>query len=244
MTLNAVLFAVVLVVALAFFARSAARLIGYLRLGKKEDRFAEPGRRLGRVITVAFGQSKLLREPFAGLLHFLIFWGFVVLLSSVLESIGEGLAPGFSFAFLGPLYRPLQTLIDLFGALVVAAVVVSIVRRIAAPPPRLRVTGHAKWDAILILSLILLVMVTMFGQNAARIASGVPAGGRFIASALAGAFAPDAAGAWFLVFFWGHMLSVLAFLNYLPYSKHLHVLSSIPNVYFSSLGPRGALAPV
>ena len=244
MTLNATLFAVVLVAALAFFARSAVRLIGYLRLGKKENRFAEPGRRLGRVITVAFGQSKLLREPFAGVLHFLIFWGFVVLLSSVLESIGEGLIPGFSFAFLGPLYGPLQSLIDVFGALVVASVVVSIVRRLAAPPARLRVTGHAKWDAILILSLILLVMATMFGQNAARIASGVPGDAHFVAAAVAGAFAPDTAHAWFLAFFWGHMLAVLAFLNYLPYSKHLHVLTSIPNVYLSSLGPRGALAPI
>ena len=72
MTLNAILFAVVLVAALGLFARSAARLIGYLRLGKKENRFTEPGRRLGRVLTVAFGQTKLLREPFAGLLHFLI----------------------------------------------------------------------------------------------------------------------------------------------------------------------------
>jgi len=244
MTLNAILFAIVLIAALALFARSAARLVGYLRLGKKENRFTEPGRRLGRVITVAFGQSKLLREPFAGLLHFLIFWGFVVLLSSVLESIGEGLVPGFSFAFLGPLYGPLQALIDVFGALVVVAVVVSIVRRIAAPPPRLRVTGHAKWDAILILSLILLVMVTMFGQNAARIASGARGDAHCIAAAFAGAFAPGTAQGWFLVFFWGHMLAVLAFLNYLPYSKHLHVLSSIPNVYFSSLGPRGALAPI
>jgi len=244
MTLNAILFAFVLLAALALFARSAARLIRYLRLGKKDNRFTEPGRRLGRVLTVAFGQSKILREPFAGLLHVLIFWGFVVLLSAVLESIGEGLLPGFSFAFLGPLYAPLQALTDLFGALVVASVVVSIVRRLVAPPARLRVTGHAKWDAILILSLILLVMVTMFGQNAARIASGVPAGGRFIAARLAGACAPGTAHAWFLVFFWGHMLAVLGFLNYLPYSKHLHVLSSIPNVYFSSLAPRGALVPI
>ncbi|HUI09285.1 MAG TPA: (Fe-S)-binding protein [Bacteroidota bacterium] len=244
MTLNAILFAVVFIAALAFFARSAARLIGYLRLGKKDDRFGQPGRRLARVASVAFGQSKLLREPLAGILHFLIFWGFVVLLSSVLESIGEGLVPGFSFAFLGPLYGPLQALIDIFGALVVASVVVSILRRLLAPPPRLRVTGHARWDAILILSLILVVMVTMFGQNAARIASGVPGGSHFIASSLSGMFAPDEAHAWFLAFFWGHMIAVLAFLNYLPYSKHLHVLTSIPNVYLSSLAPRGALSPI
>jgi Fe-S oxidoreductase len=244
MTLNALLFALVFVAALAFFARNAVRLIGYLRIGKKEDRFAGAGPRLRRVLTVAFGQSKLLREPFAGLLHLLIFWGFVVLLSAVLESVGEGLFPGFSFSFLGPLYPPLLFLVDLFGALVIISVVVSIVRRLFAPPARLRVTGHAKWDAILILSLILIVMLTMFGQNAERIATGVPGDARFIAVQLSGLFPRESAHAWFLAFFWGHMVAVLGFLNYLPYSKHLHVLTSIPNVYFSSLAAKGALAPI
>ena len=74
---------------------------------------------------MAFGQSKLLREPFAGILHFLIFWGFVILLSAVVESIGEGILPGFSFAFLGPLYPPLAFLQDSIGVLVVVAVLVS-----------------------------------------------------------------------------------------------------------------------
>ena len=244
MTLNALLFALVLVAALAFFARNAVRLVGYLRTGRKEDRFSGAGRRLGRVLTIAFGQSKLLREPLAGLLHLLIFWGFVVLLSAVFESVGEGLFPGFSFSFLGPLYSPLLFLVDLFGALVIVSVLVSIVRRLVAPPARLRVTGHAKWDAILILSLILIVMLTMFAQNAARIATGVPGDARFIAAQLSGLFAPERAHAWFLAFFWGHMVAVLGFLNYLPYSKHLHVLTSIPNVYFSSLTPKGELAPI
>ena len=133
---------------------------------------------------------------------------------------------------------------DLFGAFVVLAVVVSIVRRLAAPPPRLRVSGHAKWDAVFILALILTVMITMFGQNAARIAAGAPGGARFIAAQLSGLFPEESAHIWFLAFFWGHMVAVLGFLNYLPYSKHLHILTSVPNVYFSSLTPKGALAPI
>jgi Fe-S oxidoreductase len=244
MTLNALLFALVFVAALAFFARNVVRLVGYLRLGKKDDRFSGVGRRLRRVLTIAFGQSKLLREPLAGLLHLLIFWGFVVLLSAVLESVGEGLFPGFSFSFLGPLYPPLLFLIDLFGALVIVSVVVSIARRLFAPPARLRVTGHAKWDAVLILALILTVMLTMFGQNSARIATGVRGDARFVAVQLSALFPRESAHAWFLAFFWCHMVAVLGFLNYLPYSKHLHVLTSIPNVYFSSLAPKGAIAPI
>ena len=244
MTLNALVFALVVVAAFAFFLRNVLRLVASLRLGKKENRFSGVPQRIRRVLTIAFGQSKLLREPFAGLLHFLIFWGFVVLLSAVLESMGEGLFPGFSFSFLGPLYGPLLVLVDLFGALVVVSVVVSIVRRLVDPPARLRVTGHAKWDAVFILTLILVVMLTMFGQNAARIASGVPGDARFIAVRLADMIPHESARVWFFVFFWGHMAAVLGFLNYIPYSKHLHVLTSIPNVYFSSLAPKGALAPI
>jgi len=243
------LFTVVLVAAFSLFARSVRRLHSYLMLGKPENRFDDPGRRIGNVLRVAFGQSKLLREPFAGILHFLIFWGFVVLLAAVAESIGEGLVPGFSLSFIGPLYPPLVFLEDLVGAFVIIAVLVSLYRRLFAPPKRLQVTGHEKWDAILILSLIMLVMVTMFGQNATRIAAGrgEADSARFLSGMLAGVFSGmpvSGITAWFHVFFWGHIVAVLGFLNYLPYSKHLHVLTSIPNVYFSSLRPKGAIKPI
>lgn len=246
MSLHSVVFALVLLSALSFFTLNVRRLIGYLDLGRKENRWDHPGKRLGNVLNIAFGQTKLLREPFAGILHVLIFWGFVILLAAVLESIGEGLIQGFSFDFLGPLYSPLVFLEDLFGMCVFIAVVVSLYRRLFAPPKRLMVAGHSKWDAILILAMILVVMVTMFGQNASRMM--MPGGqvneARFVSAALAPLFDGGSADVWYLLFFWGHMLVVLAFLNYLPYSKHLHVLSSVPNVYFSNLGPKGALKPI
>ena len=247
MTVEGVLFALVLVGALALFAQNARRLTGYLRFGRKADRFQRITRRIGLVLSIAFGQKKLLREPFAGVLHFLIFWGFVILLAAVVESIGQGIAGGFSLSFLGPLYMPLLALEELIGLLVVVAVVVSLVRRLVAPPARLRVSGHAKWDAVFILVLILSVMVTMFGQNASCIAAGHAEEGRFFSAWLASFYAgsaPGLPGLWYHVFFWGHMLCVLGFLNYLPYSKHLHVLTSIPNVYFADLDPKGALVPI
>ena len=137
MSVNTLLFAAVLAAALGFFAWKFWRLITTLRRGKNEDRFDRPGERIRRVLTIAFGQTKLLREPFAGLLHFFIFWGFVILLSAVLESIGEGLIPGFSFAFLGPLYPPLIFLRRPLRRIVVVSALVSIVRRLVAPPARL-----------------------------------------------------------------------------------------------------------
>ncbi|HET6271793.1 MAG TPA: Fe-S oxidoreductase, partial [Bacteroidota bacterium] len=122
MPLQSLLFAVLLASALGFFGWNAKRLIGYLQLGKKENRFDRVGERIRNVAMIAFGQTKLLREPIAGVLHFLIFWGFVVLLAAVLESIGEGLVPGFSFAFLGSLYPPLIFLEELFGLMVVVSI--------------------------------------------------------------------------------------------------------------------------
>jgi Fe-S oxidoreductase len=250
MTFDSVLFALVLVAALTLFAFNVRRLLSYLRLGRPENRWEQPARRLVNVLRIAFGQTKLLRDPLAGSLHFLIFWGFVILLSAIVEGIGEGLVPGFSFAFLGLLYSPLVFLQDLVGLLVVVAVVISLGRRLLVPPKRLQVEGHAKWDAVLILGLILIVMLTMFGQNATRILSEGASdsqGARFVSVAIAGALGEVPASdahAWFRVFFWAHLLAVLGFLNYLPYSKHLHVLTSIPNVYLSNLGPQGALKPI
>ncbi|MCC6397784.1 MAG: (Fe-S)-binding protein [Bacteroidetes bacterium] len=249
MTLQSVLFGIVLAAALTLFGRNVVRLVRYLQIGKAENRFDRVGERLGRVAKIAFGQTKLLREPFAGVLHFLIFWGFVILLTAILESIGEGLVPGFSFAFLGPVYPALAFLQDLVGLLVVVSVLVSIVRRLVAPPRRLKVEGHSKWDAVLILGLIFTVMLTMFGQNATRMVLH-PAdadSARFVSIVvlqLLSASDPGPVTVWYAVFFWGHMLAVLGFLNYLPYSKHLHILASVPNVYFSDLGPRGALKPL
>jgi len=249
MPLQSLLFAVLLASALGFFGWNAKRLIGYLQLGKKENRFDRVGERIRNVAMIAFGQTKLLREPIAGVLHFLIFWGFVVLLAAVLESIGEGLVPGFSFAFLGSLYPPLIFLEELFGLMVVVSILVSLYRRLAAPPKRLQVSGHSKRDAVLILGMILVVMVTMFGQNATRMLLGMGHANeaRLVSATLAGLFqgvGPETVSFWFQVFFWGHMLVVLGFLNYLPYSKHLHVISSIPNVYFSNLGPKGILKSI
>jgi Fe-S oxidoreductase/nitrate reductase gamma subunit len=246
--MNQILFTLIFLAAMAFFAWNVWRLVRILRMGKKENRTDQPGKRLARVMTIAFGQTKLLREPFAGLLHFGIFWGFVILLSAVGESIVQGFKPGFSLSFLGPLYAPLMVLQDAIAVVVIITVVVSLLRRFIAPPQRLAVEGHAKWDAVIILFLILLVMITMLGQNAAGIAmNGEGVRERFASAVVARFFVgsePGVQQTWHALFFWSHILVVLGFLNYLPFSKHLHVLTSIPNVYCSNLAPRGALVPV
>lgn len=253
MTTKNIVFFLVLDAAIALFALSLQRLISSLKLGQSDNRFDHPWTRLRRMFVVAIAQSKILREPLAGIMHALIFWGFIVLITAVLESIGEGLVPDLSSLFFqhlfGRLYTPLAFMQDLASGLVIVAVLIALWRRYVMRPKRLELEGHSRADATFILMMILFIMISMVGQNAARIVlDGADAsGGRFLSSAftpLFTSFSPDGMQVWFDTFWWIHIGIVLVFLNYLPYSKHLHVLTSVPNVYFSGLRLRGALKPI
>jgi Fe-S oxidoreductase len=244
--IQSVLFGILLAASLGFFIHSAVRLVKFLQLGKEENRFDQAGARVRKVLAVAFGQTKLMREPFAGLMHFFVFWGFIILLTAVLEAIIEGFVPGFNLQSLGPIFPPLAALQELVAALVVLACISDLARWHFAPPKRYfgkEITGHVRTDATLILGLILVIMLSMLGTNATRmVISGQLSRARFISIQLAPLFTQPSAEIWFGLFWWIHILVVLGFLNYLPRSKHLHVLTSVPNVYFSSLEPRGRLA--
>ena len=249
MTTKNFIFLLVLLGAFGFFAFSVRRVIRYLSLGQRDSRFDNPIARLKKTLVVAIAQSKILREPLAGFMHAFIFWGFLVLLTAVLESIGEGIISGFSFRFLGPLYAPLAFLQDLFCGLVIVSILVALYRRYVLKPKRLELAGHSSMDATFILMMIFFIMLSMLGQNATRLLLGGSSsfGGRFLSGVLMPLFAslrPESLQVWFELFWWVHIGIVLVFLNYLPYSKHLHVLTSIPNVYFSNSKPRGAIKPI
>ena len=244
--IHIIVFSIVCVASLAFFIHSAVRLVKLLSLGKKEDRLDRIGTRIRNVFVVAFGQTKLLRDPLAGLMHFFIFWGFVILLTAILEAIIEGFVPGFTLRVLGPFFPPLAVLQELLGALVVLVCLVALARWYFIPPKRYfgpEITGHVRSDATLILGLILVIILSMFGTNASRMAlSGQLSEARFVSVHLVPLFAGRSGELWYQLFWWVHILGVLGFLNYLPCSKHLHVLTSIPNVFFTSLEPRGRLS--
>ncbi|MEX2116706.1 MAG: heterodisulfide reductase-related iron-sulfur binding cluster [Bacteroidota bacterium] len=243
-------FLAVFLISMGLFAFSVRRLFVMLKVGKPDNRFDHPLRRLWSVFDVALGQTKILREPVAGLMHAFIFWGFVVLLTAVLESIFEGLIPGFSPAVIGAVpHEILAALQDGFAALVILGVLIAFYRRFIVRPKRLELDMHSKIDATAILLAILLIMISMLGQNATRMLLGEPdlAQERFVSALAMPMFAslePEALEIWFEIFWWTHSVLVLGFLNYLPYSKHLHVLTSVPNVYFSSNRPKGALKPL
>jgi Fe-S oxidoreductase len=247
------LFGLILVGAFAFFLFTVSKLYRILRLGQPEDRFDHLGRRLRSVVTFVLGQQRVLREP-SGWGHFFIFWGFVIISIGSLETFGVGLYHGFAYwKFLGkPLTAILYLLQDLLCASVVIALCVSLYRRFVVKPERLQFCDQqaANLDASIIISLILVLIVFLFGARAVeyRLAQLEP--GRYFPSTafISVAFSRIFAGlpessllSWYSLFWWAHTLVILGFLVYIPFSKHLHILGAIPNVFFRRFRPLGEL---
>jgi len=237
-----IVFILVSIVAFGFLAFNLKRLISYLYVGQKDDRFDNVGDRIKNVLKVAIGQSKILRDPIAGLVHVLIFWGFLLFLFAVIEAIIQGFYSPFTLQFLGPLFSLITFTQDIFGLLVMLAVIYALYRRYFMNIKRLDHGKESLIDATVVLVLILMVVVSMFGQNISSIAANnfelhnweV----RPISAALSNIFYSDGSNApmWYEIFWWMHILVIFGFMNFLPYSKHLHVFTSIPNVYFEKLG--------
>ncbi len=243
MTTHVIVFSVVFIFSFGFLAYNLNRIFNYLRIGQKENRFDRMGKRLENVLAVAFGQKKILRDKWAGPAHFLIFWGFMIFLIAVIEAIIQGFFPSFSFDFLGSLYAFITLVIDLFDLFVMIAVLYALYRRYIAKIPRLQTDEHGKLDATIVLVLILIVVTAMLGENSAHIALNnfAYSGNEFrpISKFLAVLFYSSGSGAAvaYEVFWWIHILTIFGFMNFLPYSKHFHVFTSLPNVYFNKLQP-------
>lgn len=248
MTTSNVVFLFILVAAVAFFSFSAQRLVRFLKLGTGGTRLNDIPRRIWNLLTIGIAQTKILRDPVAGPLHAAVFWGFVILQVGAVEILVQGVFPGFTYAALLP--RPLHELFLVSQELTVGAVLVAVVvllyRRIIVKPRRLQGDGVHSGDAILILSMIGVLMVTLLltaatsrVQGASHMAMVQPLSAP-IALAL-GALAPGAAPMLHDASWWTHAVLILVFLNYLPYSKHLHVIVSLPNTFLSNTSGPGVV---
>jgi Fe-S oxidoreductase len=245
MDLKNIIFIIIFLAVFSFFGYSVNKLITYLKVAKKkDDRSGNIATRLSRVWSIAFAQTKLLRDPVAGLLHLLIFWGFVLFLFAVIETIFQGFYSPFSLSFLGPVYSLITLVQDLFGLLVILSIILSLYRRFVQKVPRLVVDPHGMKDAAFILTLIMFIVISMYGQNAAGFANNGmqyhESELRPVSSFISGLLFNGATSTTTFLyefFWWMHILLIFGFLNYLPYSKHLHILSSIPNVFLANLDP-------
>ena len=268
------IFGALLLATLVFFVWTVRRLVRILRLGKPAARFDRMGRRLSAILVYFFGQRSVLREP-AGLGHFFIFWGFVLLSLATLETFIRGFVPGYSFEglFGRQGYAFFGALLDLLGVAVIVAIVVSFIRRYIVRPLRLRSDDPgSRRDATLILSWIFaLVILQWLSRGVEGLIAvhedveGIPPLLRvFFVAHLA--FPPSIASSpvtmifaslfdggtletWRVfasVFWWLHTLLILAFLAYIPYSKHLHILMAAPNFVFRRQpdAPRARLSTI
>lgn len=212
-------------------------------------RFEAPRQRLGGVLTYVVAQGRMLRWPYAGILHVLIFYGFVALLTAIAQGIVEALWQGFRFDQV-PAAGPIALLQDVFYVAVVTGVVLALINRLVVNPDRFR--GSHRGDAVLILVWIATLVTMMQLDYATLIAQGRPpqamAPWRPAAAAMSRLFDGIAHTSWLVGlhggFFWAHLVLVFGFLVYLGYSKHLHIVTALPNVLFRNLRPKGRLEPL
>ncbi|QSV44333.1 (Fe-S)-binding protein [Geobacter benzoatilyticus] len=236
------IFTLLFLIAIGVFIWQCGKKLSLIRLAKPEDRFDNLPLRLWDMLLYAFGQKRVVARPF-GINHFVIFWSFVVLLIANGSFILEGLIPGFRLGEVLPpaLYHPLVFAFDIVSLLALGAIILSFARRIIFKPDYLdSAYVHARsFEAFLILSFIGLLMVAYFGLNGVKIALGLePSAFMPVSSVAAGILAAtgDSLPAWGAFFWWLHALVLLAFICFLPMSKHMHILTAIPNCFFQNLG--------
>ena len=227
-------------------ARKLLAVYRLIRLGSGPVPLAGLGPRLRDLVVQVLGHQKVLRRPFAGILHLFVFWGFLVLFTTIVQAIGEAFSTGWTLPLIGAsLYLALVQ--DVFIVLVLCGIGMAVWWRRVIRPPRL--AGQDQAGAYLILGLITGIMVTLLISRAGQIVLEAPAWAegavvsRRIASWLAGASPPVVRGVW-EVAWWGHLGIIFFFLTWIPEGKHLHLVTLVPNILLSKARPRGALAPI
>ncbi|MDP5076980.1 MAG: (Fe-S)-binding protein [Nonlabens sp.] len=257
------LFLILLLAGIGYFASNIRKMIRNVKLGKEVDRSDRKAERWAQMARIALGQSKMVRRPIAGFLHVVVYVGFVVINIEVLEIIIDGLTGAHRiFApYLGGVYNVLIATFEILAFLVLATVVIFWIRRNVMNIKRFmmgELKGWPKNDANYILYFEVVLMCLFLTMNAADLAiqTGV-ANGLFLSEAAAhytqagsfpvsGFITPLFEGLSFETLhiiertcWWLHIAGILVFLNYLYWSKHLHIMLAFPNVYFAKLTPKG-----
>ncbi|ADD66931.1 protein of unknown function DUF224 cysteine-rich region domain protein [Denitrovibrio acetiphilus DSM 12809] len=227
MIINHTLFYIVFAAAMLFFAYSCYVKFGLVALGKPDNR----GGSLKNMFRDAIGQTRVIRGPF-GINHAMLFWSFLILVILNAEFLINGLIPALSFGLLPSwLYALLMNIFDMVSVLVLITVAFAMARKLFFPPyPEAR-----SFEAFAILGMIGTLMIAFFFMHGAEIAMGHAKSASIvsgiIANGLAGA-SPEYMESFYAYSWWVHAVVLLVFMNYLPYSKHMHVITALPNVYF------------
>lgn len=256
--LQQIVFILAAALAIWWFIKKTGQIRRNILLGRDEDYHDQPGKRWKNLLLLAFGQKKMFRNPLVAVMHFVIYAGFIIINLEVLEIILDGIL-GTHRLFAAPLGGLYTLLIDAFEFLAVGVFTVCVLFLCRRNILKLKrfishdLDGWPRSDANYILLTEILLMTLFLTMNAADTIlqargyghfanhqTGDFAFSRFLHPLLNGWSSESLAGlertCW-----WLHILGILAFLNYLPYSKHLHILLAFPNAYFARLAPEGKL---
>ena len=248
--LQSLLFAAVLVTGATPFVRRIRLIRANILRGRPQECSDRPGARWRQMVRVALGQSKMGTRPVAAFFHLLIYVGFVLINLELVEILLDGFLGTHRILSkpLGDYYGWMIGVFELLGLGVVAACVVFLWRRNVSGPARLyKASDLAGWparDANWILIIELVLMGALFVMNAADSAAHPELGSFWISGFLAGwmqGMSSEGLYAVERIAWWMHLGGILGFLNYLPYSKHFHIVLAFPNTWYASLDPPGAM---
>ena len=250
--ISQILFAIVLIAAILVFYKNASKIYRNIRLGKSGQRSDNKPKRLTMMLLVAFGQKKMFKKPIAAFLHLLVYLGFCIINLEMIEIILDGLLGTHRLmSVLGDMYNLLIACFEILAIAVIISCVFFLWRRNVLKLKRLNQAELNNWpksDANYILITEIILMSAFLLMNAADQKLQLlqphiyPTVGSFPISQYITGLLPQSEkalviierGAW-----WFHIIGVLAFLNYLPISKHLHIILAFPNTFFSNLNPKG-----
>ncbi|PIB38773.1 (Fe-S)-binding protein [Maribacter sp. 4G9] len=248
-----ILFVAVLLIGIGYFAKNVGKLRRNILLGKDTDVSDDAPTRWRNMLRIAFGQSKMVVRPVAGILHVIVYVGFIIINIEVLEIVIDGIFGTHRiFAGLGPVYDFLIASFEILAFLVIVSVVAFWVRRNIIKLQRFlkpEMKGWPKKDGNLILYIELVLMFLFLTMNAADFRLQqlgadhyVQAGSFPVSQYIANWFSGMDISSLILLertAWWLHIVGILFFLNYLYFSKHLHILLAFPNTYYGKLGPKG-----
>jgi heterodisulfide reductase subunit C len=244
-----ILFAILLIAGFSFFAMNFKKIIRNIRLGQDIDRKTNSASRWKNMAMIALGQSKMVKRPVAGILHVIVYVGFIIINIELLEIVTDGLLGTHrAFSGLGVLYNVLIASFEILAFLVLVAVIIFWTRRNVVKLKRFissDLKGWPKSDANYIIYFEIVLMTLFLLMNATDLHQQNQTPGAFPISKFIfpvfNGMNPETVEILETTFWWMHITGILVFLNYLYFSKHLHILLAFPNTYFADLNPLGEL---
>lgn len=250
-----ILFLIILVLGIGFFTKNIKKLFRNIKLGKEVDRSDNKPLRWRNMAKIALGQYKMVKRPISGILHVIVYLGFIIINIEVLEIIIDGLFGTHRiFGFLGGFYDFLIGSFEILAFLVFVSVIIFWIRRNVIRIKRFlnpEMKGWPKMDGNLILYFEMVLMSLFLLMNAADLqlqtlgADHYASVGAYPISQYIVPLFEGMSESTLIIFersfWWVHIIGILIFLNYLYYSKHLHILLAFPNTWYAKLKPKGEL---